>query len=867
VLQAPGPNRLAALALCLSALALVAPVGARAAPSRAATYRPGVVLVGFRPGVSAARQRAIRAEVGARGAKVLLRGARRTALTRLRVRPSRMRAAIRALRRDPRVRYAEPDYLLHESAAPNDPSFSLQWGSRNTGQLVNGVSGTAGADDRALAAWGVATGTPAVVIGEADSGVDYNHPDLAANVWSNPGGVGGCPAGTHGENIVAQTCDPMDDETQYGGHGTHVAGILGAVGNNGRGVAGMNWSTSILPVKWLDASGSGSTSQLIAALDWLIRARQAGVNVRVVNESATFVGTAYSQALADEIDLLAANDILFVTAAGNTGDDNDDPARRRYPCGYDRPNEICVTASDSSDQLPSWANYGATTVDLAAPGDNIYSTLRNGAYGYVSGASMASPQVAGAAALILSQGYRSASALRSALLDNVDPLPSLAGRVRTGGRLDVCLALTGCATPPPTATFGTTSVGAAADVMNADRKRVNPYSLTTSGTVSRLTAYLEPTQTAGQQLVKGVLYADAGGAPGRLLAVSSELAFHSTDRAGWYDLPLTTPLALGPGRYWIGLISGNTARVAAFRWSSVAGSRAYDVNSYASGPSDPFGSATTDAEQMSIYATYTPGTATVPVSGAPPTVSGTAQTGQTLTVSNGSWSETPTAYAYAWRRCDVTGAACAAIGGATGQRYVVGVGDVGSTLRATVTASNSAGASAPASSAPTAVVTQPAQTVGKTTVGASTDRFAPDRKRVNRYSAGPSGGTLTGMRIYLAPTGVSGQQVLRGVVYADAGGAPAARRTVTNELTFHSTDAVGWYGLTLPGPVTIPAGDVWIGVITGPSSNVAGFRWDPVAGSRDYNANSYAVGASDPFGPLGGSDSEQMSLYATYTPG
>ncbi len=449
---------------------------------------------------------------------MLLRGARRTALTRLRVRPSRMRAAIRALRRDPRVRYAEPDYLLHESAAPNDPSFSLQWGSRNTGQLVNGVSGTAGADDRALAAWGVATGTPAVVIGEADSGVDYNHPDLAANVWSNPGGVGGCPAGTHGENIVAQTCDPMDDETQYGGHGTHVAGILGAVGNNGRGVAGMNWSTSILPVKWLDASGSGSTSQLIAALDWLIRARQAGVNVRVVNESATFVGTAYSQALADEIDLLAANDILFVTAAGNTGDDNDDPARRRYPCGYDRPNEICVTASDSSDQLPSWANYGATTVDLAAPGDNIYSTLRNGAYGFVSGGSMASPQVAGAAALILSQGYRSAGALRSTLLDNVDPLPSLAGRVRTGGRLDVCRALTGCATPPPTATFGTTSVGAAADVMNADRKRVNPYSLTTSGTVSRLTAYLEPTQTAGQQLVKGVLYADAGGAPGRLLA-------------------------------------------------------------------------------------------------------------------------------------------------------------------------------------------------------------------------------------------------------------------------------------------------------------------------------------------------------------
>jgi subtilisin family serine protease len=373
--------------------------------------------------------------------------------------------AITALRRYREVRYAEPDYIGHQNATPNDPSFSLQWGSSNTGQSVNGITGTAGADDRALAAWGVSIGSRSIVIGETDSGVDYNHPDLAANVWSNPGGIGGCAGGTHGYNFVAGNCNPMDDETVYGGHGTHVAGILGAVGNNGIGVAGMNWQTTILPVKWTDSSGSGNTSTLISALDWLLKAKQAGVNVRVVNDSATFVGTAYSQALSDEIDLLGTNDILFVTAAGNTGQNNDNLAYRRYPCGYDRPTEICVTASNQNDALPSWANYGANTVDLAAPGDNIYSTLRNGTYGYISGGSMASPQVAGAAALVLSRGYMSASSLKADILNNVDALPSLSGLVRTGGRLDVCKALPGCTKPLITSVGpadGATSVPASA---------------------------------------------------------------------------------------------------------------------------------------------------------------------------------------------------------------------------------------------------------------------------------------------------------------------------------------------------------------------------------------------------------------------
>ena len=181
----------------------------------------------------------------------------------------------------------------------------------------------------------------------------------------------------------------------------------------------------------------------------MLQAQAAGVNIRVVNDSATFFGTAFSQALSDEIDLLGQHNILFVTAAGNTGDDNDDPSVRRYPCGYNRPTEICVTASDQNDTLPSWANYGATTVDLAAPGDEIYSTLRNGTYGYVNGGSMASPQVAGAAALILSVGDLSTAALKAQILNNVDPVPALTGLVRTGGRLDICKAIPACASAPP----------------------------------------------------------------------------------------------------------------------------------------------------------------------------------------------------------------------------------------------------------------------------------------------------------------------------------------------------------------------------------------------------------------------------------
>jgi serine protease len=395
-------------------------------------YQDGKVLIGFRH-ARVDERHAIEARAGASEVETLGAGS-----YLLHVPPGHVLRAVAALRAQPGVRYAEPDYMMQLAATPDDPSFGQQWGLQNTGQVVNGIKGTPGADINATTSWNVATDSRSVVVAELDSGVDYRHPDLAANVWTNPDGVGGCPAGTHGYNVVTNTCDPLDDF----GHGTQVAGVLGAVGNNGIGIAGAAWRTTVLPVKWTDSTGRGSTSRLIRALEWALKAKAAGVNVRVVNDSAVFSGTSFSQALSDELDKLAANNILFVTAAGNNKNDND--ITPKYPCSYGKTNEVCVAATDQRDRLASFSNWGATTVDLAAPGKNILTTVPGGGYGYTKGTSFAAPLVAGAAALALSVQDTSTSALKARILGGIDPLPSLAGKVRTGGRLDLCKAVPGC---------------------------------------------------------------------------------------------------------------------------------------------------------------------------------------------------------------------------------------------------------------------------------------------------------------------------------------------------------------------------------------------------------------------------------------
>jgi subtilisin family serine protease len=357
-----------------------------------------------------------------------------------------------ALRGRSEVLDIEPNYIVHVDAVPNDPSFSAMWNLLNTG--------TPGADIHATGAWDVTIGSTANVVGVVDTGVDYTHPDLAANMWSAPAQftikVGSknitCPAGSHGFNAIAFTCDPMEDlakglETW---HGTHVSGTIGAVGNNSIGVVGVNWTTRIMGLKFMDSVG-GSTSDAVNAIDFALQVKAAfantttPVNVRVLSNS--WGGGGFSSALSNEITAANNADVLFVAAAGNSTANIDSPNPPVYPASYSQANVVAVAATTETDGIASFSNYGPKTVALGAPGNNIGSTVPGG-YGGASGTSMAAPHVSGAAMLILSACALNTQDLKAAILNNVDPLASLNGMVLTGGRLNVDRAVRSCATVP-----------------------------------------------------------------------------------------------------------------------------------------------------------------------------------------------------------------------------------------------------------------------------------------------------------------------------------------------------------------------------------------------------------------------------------
>lgn len=340
------------------------------------------------------------------------------------------------------VLYAEPDFVYSFQAVPNDPTYPAMDGLDNTGQ--NG--GTPDADIDAPEAWDLTTGSTEVVIAIIDSGLDTAHPDIAANVWVNPGEIAGDGIDNDGNGYIDDVSgwdfannDNVPNDVV--GHGTHVAGTVAAVGNNGVGVTGVSWNSKLLPLKIGEATLT--TAAIVEAIQYATMMRSTyGINIPVSNNS--YGGYGYSQATFDAVAAHTGAGILFVAAAGNDTNDND--AIPSYPAGFDLPGIVAVAASDNDDQLAGFSNYGTTTVDIAGPGVSVTSTwptaLIAAGYNTIDGTSMASPHVAGVVALMnsLVPGL-SIDVVKAALLAGADVIPAFGGDVAGNRRLNALGAL------------------------------------------------------------------------------------------------------------------------------------------------------------------------------------------------------------------------------------------------------------------------------------------------------------------------------------------------------------------------------------------------------------------------------------------
>lgn len=343
-------------------------------------------------------------------------------------------AAIAGFKADDSVEIAQPNFYYHLLATPNDPNFGSMYGM---------------AKISAPAAWDITTGSSAVVVADIDTGIKYTHEDLAANMWTNSGEIpnngidddgNGFIDDYYGYDFFFNDPDPMDEH----GHGTHTAGTIGAVGNNSLGVVGVAWNVRIMAIKIYNSSGFGTTSaMLINAYNYVRMMKNRGVNIRVTNNSYGGCDEAcgYDQATKDAIDALGNAGVLQVFAAGNDGRDID--AEPSFPASYTSPTIISVANSNQSDNRSLSSNFGVNSVDLAAPGTSILSTVISAAnYGTLSGTSMATPHVAGAAVLLAAQfPTLSPVSIKATLLNNVDQLSQWNGVVRSGGRLNAAAAL------------------------------------------------------------------------------------------------------------------------------------------------------------------------------------------------------------------------------------------------------------------------------------------------------------------------------------------------------------------------------------------------------------------------------------------
>ena len=405
------------------------------------------VIVKLKPGINASEVEKVKTAIGVKSVKVVgLTGAQIWDLRS----SSSLDNAISVLNNSQNkslFQYIEKDSVvglnrpskpnrpdLSPKLIPNDPGFNQLWGLNNTGQ--NG--GTVDADIDAPEAWDIQTGNPNLVIGVIDTGVDYNHPDLLGNIWTNPGEIAndgidndnnGYIDDVRGWDFAYNDNNPSDVD----GHGTHVSGTIAGKGNNGVGVTGVAWNAKIMPVKFLNDSGSGTLSNAILAIDYAT-----AKGVQLTNNS--WGGGGYSQALYDSINAAGNAGALFIAAAGNSAQNAD--VNPMYPAGYNLANIISVASTTRTDALSSFSNYGLTSVDLGAPGSDIYSSIPGGGYATYSGTSMASPHVAGAAALLWSQNPTwTAQQVKNTLMNTGDAISSLAGKTVSGKRLNIFNAL------------------------------------------------------------------------------------------------------------------------------------------------------------------------------------------------------------------------------------------------------------------------------------------------------------------------------------------------------------------------------------------------------------------------------------------